>query len=310
MFRANASDAAASRPGEGGTSVLFGVGLLALSTLVLSCLDASSKWTMGEGGPLLLVAWFRYAMHLVLVVGIFMPLRGRALFRSVVPRRQVLRGVLMLSATLCIFMALSYLPQAQFTAIGFLAPLLVLCAAPWLLGERPRLSRWIAAGVAFLGVLVIVRPSGGLHPVGVLFALLAACLLAGQFIATRGIARDHPLTSLVWSGLVGTCLLSLLLPFYGLGRLQSELTGLPPAVWLVMLSTGFSGALGHLLQIAAYRHAPASMLAPYTYLQIVSATFTGWLIWRQFPDTTTWLGIAMICGSGVAIAFWEWRHRN
>ncbi|HEY9571714.1 MAG TPA: DMT family transporter, partial [Pusillimonas sp.] len=76
------------------------------------------------------------------------------------------------------------------------------------------------------------------------------------------------------------------------------------------LSTGFWGALGHLLQIQAYRYAPASVLAPFIYLQIISAATLGWLIWGQFPDAFSWLGIAVICASGVTIGMVEWRNRK
>lgn len=80
---------------------------------------------------------------------------------------------------------------------------------------------------------------------------------------------------------------------------------LTPVQWLLLISTGISGGLGHLLQIQAYRYAPASMLAPFTYMQIISATALGWIVWRQFPDMLTWVGIAIICASGVGIALKE-----
>ena len=156
---------------------LAGIVLLVSSLWVLSCLDASGKWLMAEGLPLLVVAWFRYIVHMLLVLALVLPLRGPGVLRSVLPREQVFRGAAMFLATLLFFTTLSYLPQAEATAINFLAPLIVLALAPWLLGEKPRLSRWVACAVAFAGVLVIIRPSGGLHPLGVMFGLLTAWVL-------------------------------------------------------------------------------------------------------------------------------------
>ncbi|MCD0502911.1 DMT family transporter [Bordetella petrii] len=286
---------------------VLGIVLLILSAWILSCLDAAGKWVMAAGVPLLVLCWVRYALHLVLVLGLVLPARGLGVLRSTRPREQLLRGGSMLCATLSFFTALSYMPQAEATAINFLAPLIVLALAPWILKEPPRLSRWVAAAVAFGGVLIIIRPGGGLHPLGVFFGLLTACCFAAQFIATRRVAGDDPYTSLIWSGAVGTVCLTLALPMT-LPPALPILAQLSPGNWLLLLSTGISGALGHLLQIGAYRNAAASTLAPFVYLQIVSATAVGWLAWGHFPDALTWLGIAIICASGIVIGLLEWRR--
>lgn len=293
----------------GAAHMLGGVGLLYLSMWCLSTLDASGKWAMAHGAPLVLLSWLRYAVHVALVALLVVPVRGLSILRPQQPRDQMLRGLVMLLATLMFFTTLAYLPQAEATAIVFLAPLLVLAAAPWLLKEKPRLSRWIAAGVGFCGVLIVIRPGSGLHPVGVLCGLATACLFAGQFIATRRLARENPFTTLLWSGLVGTVGMTLALPFL-LPAAMPAIRALGMAEWLVMISTGISGGIGHLLQIQAYRTAPASMLAPFVYLQITCAATLGWLIWDHFPGPLTWLGIAITSGSGVAIAVLEWRRQK
>ena len=279
--------------------------LLILAMWVLSCLDASAKWLMASGVSLLAVSWVRYTVHLLVVLAALLPLRGPGVLRSRRPGAQMLRGAAMLMATLMFFSTLAYLPQAEATAINFLAPLIVLALAPWLLGEPPRLSRWVACIVAFGGVLVIVRPGGGLHPVGVVLGLLTACCMAAQFITTRRVAEDDPLTSIIWSGAVGTVCLTLALPFY-LPQALPVLKALGPWQWALLISMGVSGALGHLLQIAAYRNAGASALAPFVYLQIISATGVGWLVWGHFPDALTWVGIGIICASGVSVASLQW----
>ncbi|CAB3863347.1 MULTISPECIES: DMT family transporter [Achromobacter] len=286
---------------------MVGVLLLVLSMWTLSCLDASGKWVMNEGVPLLVLSWFRYAVHLLLVLALVLPARGLRILRSNKPREQILRGGSMFLATLMFFTTLSYIPQAEATAINFLAPLLVLSVAPWVLKEPARLSRFIAAGVAFVGVLIVIRPGGGLHPLGTIFGLITACCFAVQFIATRRVAGDDPFTSLIWSGAVGTLFLTLALPFI-LPPALPVLRALSATDWALLISTGITGGLGHLFQIAAYRRAPASTLAPFVYLQIISATSVGWLVWGHFPDALTWLGIAIICASGICIGVVEWRR--
>ena len=289
------------------TKPVVGIVLLILSAWILSCLDASGKWVMAAGVPLWFLCWVRYCVHLVLVLGLLLPKRGLSVLRSVRPREQLIRGGAMLFATMSFFTTLSYMPQAEATAINFLAPLIVLALAPWVLKEPPRLSRWVATAFAFIGVLIIIRPGAGLHPLGIMFGLITACLFAAQFIATRRVAGDDPYTSLIWSGAVGTVCLTLALPFI-LPTALPIMRELSIGNWLVLISTGVSGALGHLLQIGAYRNAPASTLAPFVYLQIVSATAIGWMFWGHFPDALTWLGIAIICGSGIVIGLMEWRR--
>ncbi|MEI2414669.1 DMT family transporter [Orrella sp. JC864] len=289
--------------------MLGGVALLYLSMWCLATLDASGKWAMAQGAPLVLVSWMRYVVHVVLVALLIVPLRGLSVLKPRQLRDQLLRGLVMLAATLMFFSTLRYLPQAEATAIVFLAPLLVLAAAPWVLKEPPRLSRWVAAGVGFAGVLIVIRPGSGLHPVGVLCGLVTACLFAGQFIATRRLAGENPFTTLLWSGGVGAVGMSLILPFTLASGLPA-IARLGTLEWLVLVSTGISGGLGHLLQIQAYRNAPASMLAPFAYLQITCAATLGWLIWSHFPGPLTWLGIGITCGSGVVIAVLEWRRQR
>jgi drug/metabolite transporter (DMT)-like permease len=275
---------------------LKGIVLLVASLWALSGLDASGKYVMGAGVPLLVLCLVRYLVHLVLVLALVVPAKGWRAVRCQRPGAQIARGASMLLATMSFFTTLHYLPQAQGTAINFLAPLLVLAVAPWVLKEPPRRSRWVAAGIGFLGVMIVVRPGSGLDPVGTLFGLLTACVLSVQYITTRRVAVDDPYTSLIWSGGVGSVFMLLALPF----------------IWgdVVLLGTGFWGSFGHLLQIQAYRCAPASLLAPFIYFQIVSAATLGWLIWGQFPDGLSWFGIAVVCMSGMTIGMVEWRRRN
>ncbi len=289
------------------TRPLIGIGLIYLSAWFLSTLDATGKWIMALGVSLIFMTWVRYLVHFLIVSALFLPSHGIRIFQSKQPMLQMLRGLVMFVSTLSFFTALSYLPQAEATAIVFLAPLIMLLAAPWVLKEPPRRSRWIAALFGFIGVLIVIRPSSGLSLIGVGFGLLTACLFAAQHTLTRKIASDHASTTLMWSGAVGTILLTLALPLVWESS-KPALESLTPVQWLIMISLGFSGGMGHLLQISAYRNAPASLLAPFIYLQITAAATIGWLIWGHFPDAVTWVGIAIICASGIGIGWVEWRR--
>jgi drug/metabolite transporter (DMT)-like permease len=286
---------------------MIGILLILASVFLLSALDASGKWVMAAGVPLFVFCWFRYLSHFLLLSCVAIPSRGWSILHSQSPRLQILRACAMLSATLSFFTTLSYLHQAEATAIIFISPLLMLSVAPWLLNEAPQRSRWIAAGIGLIGILIVVRPDSGLHPLGVAAGLLTACLFATQHLATRLVARDDALTTGLWSSGLGVLSLGLLMPVL-MPLAWPQLQAMPLAYWLVMLSTGISGGMGHLLQTMAYRQAPASVLAPFIYLQMLSAVTMGWLIWGHFPDGVTWIGIAIICSSGVANSVVEWRR--
>jgi drug/metabolite transporter (DMT)-like permease len=290
------------------TSAMGGILLLYLSQWVLSGLDASGKWLLSLGTPLVLLAWFRYFIHFVLITVLIYPKYKFKYFRSHSIKFQLVRAIFMLMATLLLFTTLSYLPQAQATAIIFLAPLLMLAASPWLLGEAPRASRWVAAIIGFCGVLIVIRPGSGLHLTGVMFGLLAAIAFSVQNIMTRRVARDHPFTTLIWSGLAGTLVLSAMMPFMW-SQVLEFMSSLGAFDWLILISTGLTGAFGHLIQIQAYRLAPASVLAPFIYMQMTAAATIGWIIWGDLPDATTWLGIGIIFASGVGVGWFEWRNQ-
>ncbi|WP_424258743.1 DMT family transporter [Castellaniella sp.] len=311
-FRHSKDDSVPPLPaGNPARQTLSGVLLLITSMWALSGLDASGKYLMGVdvGVSLLVVCLVRYGVHMVLAMAVVIPSRGWQALRCQRPKAQVVRGLSMLAATMLFLKTASYLPLSQATAINFLAPLLVLSVAPWALKEPLFPSRWVAAGFGLLGVLVVVRPDAGLDPVGTLFGLMTACALAVQHISSRRVAVDDSYTTLIWSGAVGTAVTLLMLPFH-----WQDLTALPGRLsasgWLVLLGTGFWGCLGHFLLIQAYRRASASLLAPFVYFQIVSAAILGWLIWGQFPDLVSWLGIAIICGSGITIGLIEWRRNG
>ena len=297
-----------NQPTASVSSPLPGILSLLVAMSVLSMLDATGKWLMSVGVPLLLLCWVRYSVHLILITSLVIPAKGWQILKTKKPVEQLLRGVFMLTSTMIFFTTLRYLPQAQATAINFIAPLILLAVAPWILKEKAMLSRWVAAIVGFIGILVVIRPSGGLDPTGVMFGLSNAVIFSLQFIANRRLAGDNPLTTVIWSGFFGTAALTVY-TLFTLDEVVPIMVMLDLKQRLLLLSTGITGGMGHLLQIQAYRHAPASLLSPFVYLQIISATVLGWLVWNQFPDAITWVGIGIICASGIGITLYELRAR-
>ena len=284
---------------------VLGIALHVCGLWILSGLDASGKLLVMAGVPLLMLSWFRYVGHVVLM-GIFvLPSRGRSLFKTQSLARQMQRSVLMIATTLLFFKVLSLVPLAEGTAMNFMAPLLVMVLAPWLLGERPRWHRWAGVVLGFVGMLIVVRPGGQLSTEGAVWGVVTAATFALFQISTRRVAADDPLTSNLYGGLIGAIVLTALLPFFW------KNLDLAPWQWALLLSTGLTGFMGHWLQITAYSKAGATLLAPFNYLQIVSATTLGWLVFGQLPDATTAAGMGLICAAGLAVVLIEmWRTRQ
>jgi drug/metabolite transporter (DMT)-like permease len=229
----------------------------------------------------------------------------RGLLRTLRPGLQLARALTVFSFAIFLFAALKYLPQAEATAISFVAPLLILVLAGPLLGEHVGWARWAAALAGFAGMLVIVRPGSGLATIGIVFAIATlACNAAFQLMSRKLALTEHPITTVFLSSFVGTVAATALLPF-----------GLPdhwPDLWqaLLFLSFGVTGSVSHLLLMRAYRLAPASFIAPFIYVHIVQATISGYVFFGQFPDAVTLAGIAIILTSGAAIAAYEQRRKG
>jgi drug/metabolite transporter (DMT)-like permease len=239
------------------------------------------------------IVWGRYAFHLVIVLVL---LRGRlgGVIATARPEVQVARSLLMFAATSLSFLALRWLPLAEVAAIMFLTPVLVTALAAAVLGEPVGIRRWAAVATGFAGALVIIRPGlGAVHPAA-FAAVLCAASYASYQITTRVVGDSAPpVVSLFYSCLVGVLASSLILPFVWR---TPEAAG-----WVLLALSGTFGALGHLAMIAALARAPASVVTPFTYTQLIWATVAGFVLFGELPDLYTYVGAALIAGSGLYV---------
>ncbi len=268
--------------------------LMTCALLILICLDASGKYLGQAGVPVAASAWSRYVGHFFVVLILFYPREGRKLFRADHPGIQWSRGVLMVAVTLLYFAALNRLPLAEATALFFLTPIITTGLAAWLLHERP--GRWTLAAVTigFLGVLIVMRPNANLAWTGICLVIAAAVCNAGYQTLTRASSHgrsERVGTQLLYSGLVGTIVMTAALPFWWNGDWIAAASVLTRVLFL---GVGVLGAIGHLLLIRAYTLAPASTLAPWMYLQLLWSAIIGWLVFGNVPDAITVCGMLLI----------------
>jgi len=239
------------------------------------------------------VSWARYMAAFLLTLVISNPLTHPRLVRTSRPWLQITRGLLLLASTIFNFLALRWLQLDEALTIMFSQPLLVAILAGPLLGEWVGWRRWLAIGTGFVGVVVVTRPSfGGIHPAAIL-PFAAAISLAFYAIATRSLSRtDSNETTLFYSNMVGALALTPVLPF----------VWTTPTGWflvVLMLLIGALASFGHYLLIAGHRHAPASVLAPFMYTQLVWVIGLGYLVFVNVPQAWTLVGAAIVVGSGL-----------
>ncbi len=259
-------------------------------------LDTTAKY-LARTWPVPMLVWVRYTGHFLLMVIFLAPSMRRRLVSTARPGRQIVRAFCLLGTSFFGVEALARMPLAETTAIVFISPLLVTLMARPLLGERIGLPRWAAVIIGFAGVLLIARPGSGLVPEGVALAFAAALTYAMYQILTRQLSpTENPVTMLFYTALIGTGAMSLALPWIWAGPAP----GAADAALFVLL--GIFGGAGHFLLTRAFREAPASVLSPMLYAQLVWATLAGWLVFGHFPDAIAFAGILTIGLAGVIIA--------
>lgn len=280
------------------SNALLGCLMIVGTVLCFSCMDATAKWLGERVNPLQVVA-LRYIGSVVFVGLLLSPWRTPGLMRSKRPGLQCIRSAFLVLSTTCSYVAVHYLALTDMTTLTFAAPLIVPLLAGPLLGEKIGPRRVIAIGVGFAGVLIVTRPGEhGLHPAALL-VLLGAMLNALYSVATRKLAAfDTPETTLFYTGIIGAAVMLPVLPFVWE-------TPADPLVWALLAVIGAFGALAHWLLILAHKHAQASLLAPFNYMQLLGSVIIARLVFNETPDKWTLTGGAVIIASGLYVLYRE-----
>lgn len=281
---------------------LIGIGLMCAAVFCFALLDTTAKVLIHHMDTLQVV-WGRYTGHFVLSILFINPWTTPGLLKTKRLGLQIVRSALLLLSTVCNFVALHYLQLDQTSAIGFTTPFFVaLCAGP-LLGEWIGPRRWVAILFGFAGILLVTRPgAGGIHPAAI-FSVLSALCYALYSLSTRVLAAyDSTATTVFYSALVGVLVTSVPLP---------AVWTTPANPWLVagMVATGACGWIGHLFLTMAHRRAPAPILAPFMYTQIVWMIAAGFLVFGDKPNVWTLAGVAVVIASGLYLFYREKRMK-
>lgn len=266
-----------------------------------STLDATAKFLVRDHA-LFLVVWARYAGQMLVVTPFAWHREGSRFWRTRKLKLQLTRSLMLVLATFGFFGGLRYLPLAEASAVTFLAPIFVVTLSWPILRERAPRARRIASVAGFIGILILLRPGSAiLHP-AVLLLVGAALANALYQLLTRRLLDESPHTTLFYSASVGALVLSLALPFV------VDASHFSRTSVLLFVLMGVLAGLGHWCLTHAYLQAPASLLTPFTYLQILWATSLGFAVFGQHPDGVSAVGMAIIVASGLSLALWERRR--
>lgn len=279
---------------------LFGIAWMLATMFWFVTLDSTAKYLM-QSYPVVQVVWARFFFHLLFVailMGRQLPLR----IRSQWPSQQYLRSFFMFATTVLFFIGIHILPLTTAATIMFLSPILVTMLSIPLLGEKVGVRRWIGIAIGFSGALVVMRPGTDSLQLSILVVLAAAFTHALYQVFTRKLrSRDGPITSLFYTAIVGAAVSSLAVPFYWEPVAAFD--------WLLFVFAGLAGCIGHLCLIRAFRTAPASVVAPFSYSSLLWATLFGFVLFGDLPDRWTLAGAALIIGSGLYIFHREHRQK-
>lgn len=276
----------------------LGILLILLMAACFAALDASIKY-LGAFIPVLMLLWARYAFQAV-VMALWLVLRPGTGFRVEHPKFQLVRGALLMAASVMSFVGLKYMPLAEFTAVGMLAPVVVTLLAALFLNEQVSRWRWALVVSGFAGALIVIRPGSGVFGWVAAFPLMMA-LSYGSFqaLTAKLAALEQPLTTHFYTGLVGLASITPVLFFSGTD-VVAVLQAATVHQRALLLAIGAFGTAGHLFLIFALGLAPTATLMPFIYVQIAFALVASRLVFAHVPDGWAWLGISIIAASGVA----------
>ncbi len=273
---------------------------MCLALAIFSALDSTAKW-LGRDLPVTEVVFCRYFGAFALIALVLNPRSAPTAWRTPRIWLQVLRGLSLLGSTVGNFIALKSMPMADIMAINFSAPFLIALLAGPILGERIGFRQWGAIALGFLGVLVITHPGPGALNPAVLWTLAAVLCNAIYAITTRQLSAVASTGSmLVISAGLATLLLLPFLPAVWIWPSH-------PMQWLLMAQLGVFGAVGHFFMIRAYTLAPAPLVAPFTYTQMLWAALLGYVVFGDRPGIATAIGGGIVIASGLYLLYLETR---
>ena len=271
---------------------LKGIVLFITAIFLISIVDTICKFFTKDLHAIQIV--WGYLIGINVTLWIFFFFKGEKLSKLLLTNKlslQIIRPAFLICSISSLFLGLTYLPIAEATAIGFVAPLFITALSVPILREKVGIHRWSAVIIGFLGVIIIVRPGTEFWHIASIMPLLGAFFFALFQILTRLLSTtENTYTTLFYTGLGGLGWSSLMVPFVWSPMLKIH--------FFVFFSIGIMGAIAHLCMISAFDRAEASFLAPYNYTKLLWVAVLGYIIFGDKPSLEMWLGAFVIVSAG------------
>jgi drug/metabolite transporter (DMT)-like permease len=279
-----------------------GIALILASTVFLGTSDVTAKY-LSATLPSVEVAWIRFLTFAIIMLPAMLPGSPLYALRTRRPGLQLIRGAALLASSLFFISGLRFLPIAEASATSFVSPLFVTALSIVFLGENVGMRRWLATAVGLAGVLIVLRPgSSAFHPAA-LFPIVSALAWACTLIMTRMMSgSEHASTTMTYSSIAGVCILSALVPLVWVTPSWHDI--------LFGILIGIASTAGQWIVVLAFRYADASVLAPFSYTQLLWVSILGFIIFGELPDVWTVTGAAFIVASGLYTAHRERIRRS
>jgi drug/metabolite transporter (DMT)-like permease len=294
---------------ESDRAAVAGILIMCAGVALLPFMDAVSKF-LGSSLPATEIAWGRFTFQALYMLPVVLATCGLA---NLIPRPlglHILRGVLHAGSNVAFIAAITAMPLASAVATVFVWPLIATALSSVALGEHVGPRRWAAVFVGLAGAVIVIRPGMGIFGLVGLLPLVTAVMYACYFIITRKLATSAPPATMhFFTGFAGSVFLGIVLLAAHIFDIELFAPLSPSsAQWGLLATVGLVSTVAHMLVILACTRAPASVLAPIGYLEIVGATAIGFFWFGDVPDFWTWVGVAVIIGSGLYVWLRERRR--
>ena len=268
--------------------------LNASAWMIVPVMDAFAKY-LSSSMDVLQITWARYFFTVIFTLTLMILFYRESLVWTKKPALQLIRGLIFVFSTYLFFYAISEISLPKALTLAFVAPICVTALSPFFLNEKVGVKRWMAVSLGFLGTLIVIRP-GFIEFNLATFAALGNGICYGFYlILTRKLSTsDNSLLTLLFSGIVGTIIISLFLP--------SVWVNPTPNQWIMMAIIGFIASVAHLFLILSLKYADASKLAPLGYTEIITNILISYYFFYELPDNWTYLGLFIIVLSGLYIS--------
>ena len=268
--------------------------LNASAWMIVPIMDAFAKY-LSSSMDVLQITWARYFFTVVFTLALMLLFYRQSFVWTKKPALQLIRGLIFVFSTYLFFYAISEISLPKALTLAFVAPICVTALSPFFLDERVGIKRWTAVSLGFIGTLIVIRP-GFIEFNLPTFAALGNGICYGFYlIITRKLSKsDNSLLTLLFSGLVGTILISFFLPNVWVNPSLNQ--------WFMMATIGFIASVAHLFIILSLKYADASKLAPLGYTEIITNILISYYFFKELPDNWTYLGLFIIVLSGLYIS--------